>query len=599
MTMTSAVFTLEMLRSSRRGRQHLFRWIYAGWLLVQFVVYFFIDAITPSISPTPPFMADYLAMFVTQQMILIAAVTPAFVAGAITDEKTRGTLQYLIASDVSSAEIIFGKLFGRLFQVAILFLAGLPVLCFAGVFGGLNLLLLVALLYVSGLAMLVVASASLLASVLCRQTRDAVLGLYSVGFLGLALVVALDELLPAASPIAAALRWLMDHASPLFLLEPAWAMTDVAELGRRLFRATIFWGVVSAVCLSLASWGLKPVYLRQLENAGRKNKRSWWQARRAPIGDDPIRWKEREIEGIAPLAALRAYPRWLGIEVVAAATIVSCVSILYQHLPPGITDFHIVGYIAKGDWQALVSVASHLQPADDAFRTKAFLAMMIFSLIVGIRCSGAVSGEREKQTWEALLLTPLETKQLIRGKLWGIIGSANPYFFAYAIPACLFSLVAGWLSFFWVVLGLAVTWLAMYYVGATGIWCSVRSKSSWRSLLGTLGFCYVGGFIVYGPVIFFMMIVISIAGAIFCVILDQLNPGWGTYFRQQFGSAGSMLFLAMCFGLAAAFWVFSFLFVRFAENRVSHIERTRHWKSDPLPVRKRRRTIRNQRNVPS
>ena len=42
-------------------------------------------------------------------------------------------------------------------------------------------------------------------------------------------------------------------------------------------------------------------------------------------------------------------------------------------------------------------------------------------MVVGIRCSGAISGERERLTWEALLLTPLETRYLVRGKLRGIM----------------------------------------------------------------------------------------------------------------------------------------------------------------------------------
>src|SRR5262245_66316966 len=66
--------------------------------------------------------------------------------------------------------------------------------------------------------------------------------------------------------------------------------------------------------------------------------------------------------------------------------------------------------------------------------------MLLASLLVGIRCSGAVSGEREKQTWEALLLTPLTSRQLIRGKLWGIMGASLIYVLAYAVPALLLSL---------------------------------------------------------------------------------------------------------------------------------------------------------------
>src|SRR5262249_42045696 len=153
-----------------------------------------------------------------------------------------------------------------------------------------------------------------------------------------------------------------------------------------------------------------------------------------------------------------------------------------------------------------------------------------------------ISGEREKQTWEALLLTPLETQSLIRNKLWGILGAAVPYVMAYTIPALFLATLVGpergWIMMvvvavlavlavtifrkhidsiksFWValisavvlmfvsipmgggvlfltILCLIVTALAMFFMGAAGILCSVRCSTSWRSLLATLGLGYVG-----------------------------------------------------------------------------------------------------------
>src|SRR5207244_9488292 len=58
-----------------------------------------------------------------------------------------------------------------------------------------------------------------------------------------------------------------------------------------------------------------------------------------------------------------------------------------------------------------------------------------------------------------------------------------------ALPISIFG---GVMAFFWTVLWLGVTVLAMYFVGAAGIWCSVRSRDSWRSLVGTILWGYVG-----------------------------------------------------------------------------------------------------------
>src|SRR5260370_2969820 len=112
-------------------------------------------------------------------------------------------------------------------------------------------------------------------------------------------------------------------------------------------------------------------------------------------------------------------------------------------------------------------------------------ALLVATLLVGVRCSGAITGERERQTWEALLLTPLPAPHLIRGKLWGIIGASYPYLLAYLLPALAFSVLAWGCAPIYTFSLMFVTWLAMAFVGSAGLWCSVHSKGSWRRLLLT------------------------------------------------------------------------------------------------------------------
>jgi hypothetical protein len=123
--------------------------------------------------------------------------------------------------------------------------------------------------------------------------------------------------------------------------------------------------------------------------------------------------------------------------------------------------------------------------AGDAFLIQGLVVLVVAALVVGVRASGSVTGERERQTWEGLLLTPLESRQLIRGKVWGIIDSARPYLFAYTIPALAASLLAGPFAVYWTVYWGAMTWVAMYFMSGTGVEASVRSSGSWRSLLMT------------------------------------------------------------------------------------------------------------------
>ena len=225
--------------------------------------------------------------------------------------------------------------------------------------------------------------------------------------------------------------------------------------------------------------------------------------------------------------------------------------------------------------------------ADEAasgFLAQAIRAILTFSLIVGIRCSGVVSGEREKLTWEALLLTPMETRSLVRGKLKGIMYAALPYLGAYAVPALMMSFLGGFGEFFWTVLGLLVTLLAMFYVGAAGLWCSATSRTSWRSLLWTLGFGYVGGFVLFILASPFALILAAFL-YIFLQIVAEMH---GTSFFRSVGF--SQFFLGFSIGMSICVALLFFFAARmlqgWAEKWVADRERIRHWKHEPLGFRR-------------
>src|SRR4051794_27761607 len=103
--MIGPILHQELLLGSRRNRLHAFRWIYAGWLVLQ-VLFFCLEILGNPTRATSPrnhggvpvselaaIGGQFTETFVVQQLILLLLVTPAFVAGAITDEKRRGTLQ--------------------------------------------------------------------------------------------------------------------------------------------------------------------------------------------------------------------------------------------------------------------------------------------------------------------------------------------------------------------------------------------------------------------------------------------------------------------------------------------------------------------------
>jgi ABC-type transport system involved in multi-copper enzyme maturation permease subunit len=604
--MVGAVVSQEMLLGGRRSRAYVFRWLLAAWLLVQ-LAFQVMATLAPlllmrSRSRSLSFAAcsdaarGYIELYVGQQFVLLALATPALAAGALTDEKTRGTLQYLLAADLYPWEIVLGKLVGRSGQVLLLALTGLPLLCFFGVFGGLDGLMILAvaistLAFVFGLG-----SASLLASVWCRHTRDAVLSLYAI-LVGLAMVefglqswraaiawaavagTGSQSIPPPLSAAADFLRCL----DPFYPFAAGWTLDPAAVYFPRALRFTLAWGGLGVGCVLLASWRLRPAYVRQLAAEGKNRKPRWWRARRPPVGNSPLRWKERHVEGVAPLAVLRGLPRWLGLVLVFAVTAGWCAWIVADHLPPGESLTTVLARLIRLDFAGLGALAMGISPAPGEFFRLGVAVMLLAGVVIGIRCSGAVTGERERQTWEALLLTPLETWELIRAKLWGIIGASYPYLVAYAVPALALAALCGVEALFWTGLWLAVTWLALCYVGAAGLWCSVRSRSSWRSLLGTLGFTYLGGFVLY-------CVTSALAGILAMMLMLALMLL--EYVAGDIAATGAMRFLrgmstaypiAFCIILAGAFILLGWMLIRAAEYRVGILERTKHWKREPLP----------------
>jgi ABC-type transport system involved in multi-copper enzyme maturation permease subunit len=605
--MVGPVLYLEMMLGGRRGRLMTFRYIYVGWLVLQFSSLYLLYLMNYAQQEykrnlTSQFATGFVEMFVVQQLIITLLVTPAFCAGAITDEKTRGTLQYLLTAHVTAGEIIIGKLLARMAQVGLLILAGLPVLCFVGVFGGLHPGMMLAVFAVTAVPVFALGAASLLASVWCRETRDAVLSLYAVGLLLLLLAwiahrlaASLTATLSVGSSPGLFLSLLIGVNdltalfNPLYVLEPGWESGNMVQVMRRLFGSMMAWGCLGAACMGLAVWRLRASYLHQLEHSGKKKSDGNEAGRRAPVGDEPIRWKEREIDGIAPMAPFRKIPFALGVVLVFFLTVVSSLGILWASMAAGVTFSQVYNQLTRFD---LLGVWKLIDPreAGPLFLIQSIAAMLIASLIVGIRASGAVSGERERQTWEALLLTPLEAKQLIRGKLWGIFGAALRCLAAYAIPALVLSFLGGFQAFFWTLLWLAVTLLAMWYIGAGGIFASVRSRSSWRALLGTLGFGYVGGFILYvcaSPIILIVAAILYI----FLKLADDLYNLGLTATIGPFKDFFFAFFFASCLALAAIFYGFAWWFITDAEKRVSDRERTRHWKDEPLYRPRRRATL--------
>lgn len=101
----------------------------------------------------------------------------------------------------------------------------------------------------------------------------------------------------------------------------------------------------------------------------------------------------------------------------------------------------------------------------------------IISLVVPIITSGSISGEREKQTLDIMLTTPVKPFSIAVGKLESAMVVVMMYMIS-NIPLFAISFVLGGLSW-WALLGLIGMMLYLgIYVGSVGIFCSSVVKKS-------------------------------------------------------------------------------------------------------------------------
>jgi hypothetical protein len=434
-------------------------------------------------------------------------------------------------------------------QVAVLSLVGLPLLCG---FGGLDWVGLAAALVAAAGVLSCLAALSILASVLTRTTSAAVLG----GYVGGAL------LFVAVRYLGGPFRCL----DPLYLIEPALTSRLSQELGMRTLLSAAAWTALTLTCLALAAWQLRPAYLRQYLDTGVQKKVEWRAPRGPRLGDDPLRWKEGRVKVFSPLPLLRLLPRWAGVVAAATAGVVVSASHLVRNLPSDVPPAALARAAAHGDFAAVFDALDRLQAPGWGFLIQGLLSLLFLGVVVNLRAAGGISGEREKGTWDALLLAGMTEEDMVRGKLLGILDSMRPYLFAYGIPVLFFAAMGGVLSVLATLGPLILAWPLMYLCGAVALERSTRYPSPWKSTADALVVTtlLIGG-LIYGT-----------AGTVLGGVIGLMTPGpAGT------NSTGSFVFGAGVLLAYAGFLVW--LMLRVARDYLKGAALTIERKKGELP----------------
>jgi ABC-type Na+ efflux pump permease subunit len=425
--------------TKRATRRPLWRWLrtgYCAWLALQAVALF--GAVPSDLWVVPDeqlprlelyrvlsaqqtaFLDTYLGLLLQFQLVMVLAVVPAVTASFLGQEKERGTLFALFGTELTSRQILLGKLLGRLILIMPLVLTTLPALVFISILTGRGLTLLMLALAQEAILAVAVGAACLLFAIWIRSAADAVVASYL--FLGLAGVVIRG--FSASLPLGA------------YWLDPVEKLLELFNEGSRLtFMAHLaLWAFVGAVCLRLGWARLRKVCVEQRE---KKPSRRLWAFRPA-VGNDAIRWRECHVIGLAPMPILRIVPRWLAL--LAVFTFSAAVAgLIADGFAPGFVRPLLQLDVVK----AFKNLGTRENEIKDALPPMGLVFILSASLLVGVRCGTSVAEEKRRNTWDDLLLTAQSFREITTGKMWGVLQATVPYIIAYALPVFFFAAAAG------------------------------------------------------------------------------------------------------------------------------------------------------------
>jgi len=489
------VLFYDMLRTGRRSRYVFFRTLYlVGLLLLLTWVYFswgFSYRYAGRVPATmmAQFAESFFQAFMIVQLVLVLVLTPAYVAGAIADEKDRKTLEFLLATDLRNREIVLSKLVSRLANLSMLVIAGLPVLSALQFLGGVDPELLLASFAMMGLTMASLAGVSILFSSLSRKPRDAIVLTYLTLFLYLILSLVAQTLVMAFRIGGSLpLGWLGINGvslgdvadafcmgNPIWLgMQPAMIVSRGGNLGDVLpgliGKYAIFHGIVTVACSTAAVFWLRAAALNQSGEAAEKGRLLSGLVSRPPVSQQPMMWKEIHAEPRLRLGML-------------GRIIMGCL-VCSSFVP---VYFILEDTLGRSRW------ADTARFMNIWVRIVGTVVGCLMLLAVAVRAAGSVSGERDKETLDGLLTSPLDGSDILFAKWAGSILSVR-WAWLWIGTIWLLGLVSGGLHilslpllvFSWAVYAAVFSWI--------GVICSVTCRTTLRATVWTLlTVLFVGG----------------------------------------------------------------------------------------------------------
>ena len=426
------IFAMELRITARRKRTYALRFVYLGLLLLVLLAVFAPQQMPESAVARANRLAElgyyFFVAFAWFTLVAMVLAGPVLTSTAISGERLHNTLGVLLMTPISAWQIVAGKLFSRVLIALTLIGLSLPVLAVVRLLGGVEVEQMLAVLALCVATLLFTAAVGLLFSILMRRAYAVILVSYGLFFLLWAVIPTLTMW------TIMAVTWSSGTGPGLGTIQPAVRVITQFNPFTAMMHAVFPQGAMGPLAISpwqwSAVWQLAFAALallvcarlvRRLAARGGDN-RVPRPARPAPpaaiapphpqlhdgtapptpavhratpkrlhrgdVSDNPVLWRELA----RPLLA-RRWQRWLAI------IIVTCVLGL--------------SYI-------LIAVGGHM---DDPYAQGPFVWMfcMVMTVLACVLSATAIAQEKESDTWTLLLATAVSPRQIVYGKVFGLL----------------------------------------------------------------------------------------------------------------------------------------------------------------------------------
>ena len=407
----------DLIRLARSGRTTLMRVLYILALFAALAVVYYnetrsahVFASTKKIGPAFTNRSEsinrnariaerFSITILVAQNVAVFLLMPLNMATAIQEERDTHTLMLLFTTQLTAWQIVLGKLVSRIAQVGSILLAGLPILSFVQLWGGIDMPMIAANFWNTAMLLLL------------------------VGMLSLSIAIANHGVFRAAG-LSYLIIWgtltlstccgVSMEKNPVLLTPRSSGPGGYEEMLAFAAVLSVIYAAVSAFLAVKAAQNLDRQRTAEptshddgpLANSERKHPRD---RHRPPIADDVIAWKERYFDPSIWMVGPLAFMPFVLV----------------------VVWIHLIAISGVGfDAQETGAIWEH-------FRNFYFFTMLgsaaIFILAVSFRLAGCIVRERQQQTLEPLLVLPFTQREFLIAKVRGNLLRCRAWLLPFAV----------------------------------------------------------------------------------------------------------------------------------------------------------------------